>query len=253
MEVTAYLILFAAGLIGGGMALYFQQVKAKYLSGLLSFSGAYLLGIAMLHMMPVAFQGNVAQPGLWILIGFSVQLLLEQLSGGIEHGHIHPHDHAGTGYMLQLMLGLSLHAFFEGLPLGNYEAFQHAHHHHGHEHASANGGLYLLMGIVLHKAPEAFALTAMLLASGFRKSIVIVCLVIFATISPLGAALAETLGARGVLDMEVQEKIMAFVIGSFLHIATTILFETDGSAQHHLPWGKLGLIGLGLGLAVLSS
>ncbi len=248
MELAEYIILFVAVLIGGSVALYLQQVKTQYLSMLLSFSGAYLLGIAMLHLMPIAFQQQGTNPGLWILIGFFGQLLLEQLSGGVEHGHIHPRSHPSNSHMFQLMLGLCLHAFFEGLPLGNYEAFQD--HNHGHVHS----GQHLLVGIILHKAPAAFALTALLLASNFRKSTVVICLVVFASMSPLGAALAETLGKQGVLDQGVQEKIIAFVIGSFLHIATTILFETDGATNHHkLPWRKMLLIAMGLGLAILTS
>lgn len=247
MEITEYLILFLAVLVGGSIALYLQNVKAKYLSMVLSFSGAYLLGIAMLHLMPTAFHRPEAEPGLWILIGFFVQLLLEQLSGGLEHGHIHPDEDAGKGYMFQLMLGLCLHAFFEGLPLGNYEALQGNHHDHVHSDQ------HLLMGIILHKAPAAFALTSLLLASHYRRTTVIICLIIFAAMSPLGAALAATLGEQGLLDQGIQEKIIAFVIGSFLHIATTILFETDGAANHRLPWGKMLLIALGLGLAILSS
>lgn len=246
MSITEYIILFLAVLIGGSAALYLEQVKSKYLSWLLSFSGAYILGIAMLHLMPIAFQGTAANPGLWILVGFFVQLLLEQLSGGVEHGHIHPHQHGGGGYMLQLMLGLCLHAFFEGLPLGNYEAFQS---HHGHVHNDN----HLLLGIILHKAPAAFALAALLLASGFRKNVVIFCLVVFAAMSPLGAGLAAYLGNQGWLDQGIQEQIIAFVIGSFLHIATTILFESDGAAHHRLPWRKMILIGFGLGLAILSA
>ncbi len=249
MSVAEYIILFLAVLVGGGVALYFQKIKARYLGFLLSFSGAYILGIAMLHMMPIAFQHADANPGLWILIGFFVQLLLEQLSGGVEHGHIHPHQHKGTAYMFQLMAGLCLHAFFEGLPLGNYEAFQDAHAHHGHVHSDN----HLLLGIILHKAPAAFALTALLLASGYRRALVIACLALFAMMSPLGAGLAAWLGQAGWLDHGVQEKIIAFVIGSFLHIATTILFEAEGATHHHLPWRKIPLIGLGLALAILSS
>lgn len=248
MSLIEYLILFFAVLIGGSAALYFQEIKARYLSLLLSFSGAYVLGIAMLHMMPIAFHDTSVNPGLWVLIGFFVQLLLEQLSGGVEHGHIHAHEHRGSTYAIQLMIGLCLHAFFEGLPLGNYEAFQDIHH--GHAHSSDNP---LLLGIILHKAPAAFALTALLLTSGYRKSIVIACLILFATMSPLGAGLAAWLGQSGWLGNGVQEQIIAFVIGSFLHIATTIIFETDGSASHHLPWRKLLLIGLGLALAILGS
>ncbi|MFT4667993.1 MAG: hypothetical protein ACI9XB_004970, partial [Gammaproteobacteria bacterium] len=72
MEITEYIILFVAVLIGGSVALYLQQVKTQYLSMLLSFSGAYLLGIAMLHLMPIAFQQPGTNPGLWILLGFFV-------------------------------------------------------------------------------------------------------------------------------------------------------------------------------------
>ncbi len=82
--------------------------------------------------------------------------------------------------------------------------------------------------------------------------IVVTCLVVFAAMSPLGAGLAAWGGQEGWLDPVMQQKIVAFVIGSFLHIATTILFETDGAAHHRLPWRKMLLIGLGLGLAVVS-
>ena len=246
MSVAEYSILFLAVLVGGSIALYMQQFQRKYLNWVLAFSGAYLLGIAVLHLMPIAFHGDTPSIGLWILAGFFVQLLLEQLSGGVEHGHIHPHQHSSGGFVIQVMLGLCLHAFFEGLPLGNYEALQHAHHGHVHAHD------HLLWGIILHKAPAAFALTILLLSSGFKRMTALFCLVIFAAMSPLGAGLAHWLGQQQLLDQQIQEKIIAFVIGSFLHIATTILFETDGSAHHRLPRTKIFCIALGLGLAVLS-
>ncbi len=148
MSITEYTLLFAAVLVGGSIALYFRKVSSRHLGLVLSFSGAYLLGIAMLHLMPVAFAGSAHSPGLWILVGFFVQLLLEQLSSGVEHGHMHHHHLPGKAYMLQMMLGLCLHAFFEGLPLGNYEAFQALDH--GHVHSDD----HLLMGSSFTKRPR---------------------------------------------------------------------------------------------------
>ena len=252
MSIGEYIILFLAVLAGGSIAFYLQQVKARYLSLVLSFSGAYLLGIAMLHLMPIAFQGEVAYPGIWILLGFMVQLLLEQMSGGLEHGHIHPQQNASNAYVMQLMLGLCLHAFFEGLPLGNFENLQATSHAHLHTHLHSHSNRQLLIGIILHKAPAAFALAALLLASKLSRGVVVFCLVVFASMSPLGAALAAQLGDSGYITQALQEKIIAFVIGSFLHIATTILFETDGNSHHRIPWRKLLLLGLGLGLAIAS-
>jgi hypothetical protein len=43
---------------------------------------------------------------------------------------------------------------------------------------------------------------------------------------------------------------MAVVIGIFMHISTTILFET--SDVHRFNYAKLGAIGLGTGLGILS-
>ncbi|MEM9822115.1 MAG: ZIP family metal transporter, partial [Bacteroidota bacterium] len=173
--------------------------------------------------------------------------LLEQLSGGVEHGHVHaPHDNRGR-FAMQVMIGLCLHAFMEGLPLGGtYEQLQHVHdhHHHGHHH--------LLLGIILHKAPAAFALVLLFSLSGFGKGRIVGALLLFALMSPLGAGLATYFNSRGWLAVTDQTIIVAIVIGSFLHIATTILFETDNSQQHRIPLRKLFSIVVGIGLAILT-
>lgn len=247
MTLFQYLILFFAVFIGGGIAMYFRKQNTSYLNLMLSFSGAYLIGIAVLHLLPAAYYNSDHKTGLFILAGFFVQLLLEQLSKGVEHGHIHPHDHGGNSYVIQVMIGLCLHAFLEGLPLGNETLFQHIHEGHNHSHDN------LLVGIILHKAPAAFALAALLIASKYKNHVVAICLFIFASMSPLGSALAEFLGQTGLINVEVEGLIMAFVVGSFLHIATTILFETESGGDHQLPIKKILSIAIGLCLAIFTS
>ena len=82
----------------------------------------------------------------------------------------------------------------------------------------------------------------------FKKSTVIYCLLLFAAMSPLGAFLAESIS----FDIPTQIKIMAIVIGSFLHISTTILFETDNTHQHKIPVKRVAAILTGIGLASLT-
>jgi zinc transporter ZupT len=246
-----YLILFSSVLLGGGLAFYFQKNNKTLLQLVLSFSGAFILGISVLHLMPVAFSypidatpeviskhGNTV--GLFILIGFFVQIFLEQLSKGVEHGHIHAPHHDKTSFAIQILLGLSIHAFFEGMPLENESI--HAHQHHDH----------LLWGIVLHKAPAAFALVLLLLISDFKKPLIIGALLIFASMSPLGALAGKELTEIGVLTMERQNYVVAFVIGSFLHIATTILFEVKSGEHHSISIRKLIAILVGIGMAILT-
>ncbi len=240
MAAWQYAALFFTVLAGGGIALLTGKHNPANLRLVLSFSGAYVLGISLLHLMPSVYAEAGTNAGLWILLGFFIQLALEQLSKGIEHGHIHPH--AASGFAYSIMLGLCLHAFIEGLPLHDYDEFYHAQH--GAEH-SAN---HLFYGIILHKAPAAFALAIVLLWSNVKRLFIWLNLVVFAAMSPLGAFTASLF----TINLEVVGNLVAVVIGSFLHISTTILFEADDGRQHRIPWRKMLAIAGGLVIAMLT-
>ena len=238
MDLLEYILLFFSVLLGGGIAFYVQKNNKTLMEIVLSLSGAYLLGITVLHLMPAIFSTPGHVTGFFVLIGFLLQLFLEQLSGGVEHGHIHTPHHPAANFAVSVMIGLCVHAFLEGMPLSNYETLTHAGHTHNH----------LLYGVILHKAPAAFALVLLFLTANFSRNIVVVCLLIFAAMSPLGALLAQSF----LFDIPTQIKIMAIVIGSFLHISTTILFETDNSHHHKIPLKRVVAILIGIGLASLT-
>lgn len=246
MEYWEYLILFLSVIGGGSLAFYVKKNNQSMLQSVLSFSGAYILGISVLHLMPTVFTGMVENVGLWVLGGFFIQLVLEQFSGGVEHGHVHAPHHAKGQFAIQVMIGLCLHAFMEGMPLSGYGEIHEALTGHDHSHN------HLLWGIILHKAPAAFALVLLFNMSGFKKKLVVFCLFFFAMMSPLGAASTSFLDSHGWLDPYKMTIIMAIVVGSFLHIATTILFEVDSSKHHHISIPKMVAILLGLGMAVMT-
>lgn len=245
MEIWEYLLLFVAVALGGGLAFFLRQFRSRWIQLLLSFSGAYLLGITALHLLPSVYQDQPPSVGIWVLVGFFLQLTLEQLSKGVEHGHIHAHDHAESSFALSIMVGLCLHAFLEGLPLSHYHELSHSHYD---TDSWLEAGNHLLFGIILHKIPAAFALVTLLLRSGFKSSVAFFLLLIFASMSPLAAQLAaiSDWGSRWLVY------IVAIVVGSFLHIATTILFESDDKHQHRISWKKLVAIGLGLGMGLVT-
>jgi len=206
---------------------------------LIAFSGAYLLSITALHLLPEVFTGDDgAYFGSFVLVGFFIQVMLEYLSGGIEHGHAHTHRSAGLP--VGLMIGLCLHAFLEGMPLGGGDA---GHSHHGHSHS--HGLEPLLMGIVLHKYPVAMVFLAMLLNSGLGKAKAFGLLTVFAAMAPLGALLSgvEMFG-------QYKRESLAIVIGIFLHVSTTILFES--SEDHRFNAYKMMAIVAGIALAAAS-
>ena len=212
---------------------------------LIAFSGAYLLSITALHLLPEVFTGDDrgAYFGSFVLVGFFIQVMLEYLSGGIEHGHVHTHRSAGLP--VGLMIGLCLHAFLEGMPLGGGDA-GHSHHGHSHHGDSHSHGLEpLLLGIVLHKYPVAMVFLAMLLNSGLGKAKAFGLLTVFAAMAPLGALLSgvEMFG-------QYKRESLAIVIGIFLHVSTTILFES--SEDHRFNAYKMMAIVAGIALAAAS-
>ena len=217
----------------------FKPSDPNKLKLLIAFSGAYLLSITALHLLPEVFQGDDRGSyfGAFILIGFFVQLMLEFLSGGIEHGHAHKQRHGGIP--IGLMVGLCLHAFLEGMPLGGDEA---GSHNHGHSHGHSHGIEPLLLGIVLHKYPVAIVLLVMLLESGLSRAKAFGLLIVFATMAPLGTLLSG-IDAVG----QFHRESLAIVIGIFLHVSTTILFES--SEGHRFNAYKMMSIAAGLALA----
>ena len=250
MELWEYIILFLSVLFGGGAALLLKKNNKNVLQLVLAFTGAYIMGLSVLHLMPTVFAEHSHTIGLWVLLGFFVQLLLEQLSSGIEHGHIHVHEHGKRNFAIQVMIGLCIHAFMEGLPLSGYEDLHMHVHSHDHAHFGG-GGNFLLFGIIMHKIPAAFALGLLLMLSGFSRLVIFGCLFLFASMSPLGAAIPQLLH-EGSIEPKVMNILTAIVVGSFLHIATTILFEQDSSHQHKIPIKKLAAIGAGIVAAILT-
>ena len=213
---------------------------------LLAFSGAFLLSMTFLHLLPETFEEIGSKAGLLILAGFFVQLLIQRLTHGVEHGHTHTHSHThkhdGHSHIpiMSIMTGLSIHAFMEGLPLGfNYrmEATEPA----------------LYMAVAMHKIPEAILVTSLVYESTKSKSKTFAILALFSLVTPLSGIFANMLGMSYHFIAQMVTYLIPIVAGAFIHISTTIFFES-GTKHHMLTRKKtLAIItGLGIGLLTLA-
>lgn len=234
-----FIFLFVITLGAGLLPFYFKTITEKHLQLLLAFSGSFLLGITLLHLLPESFEEIGAQAGAFIFAGFLLQFLLQRFTHGVEHGHLHCHDgHAHSQSLWAILLGLSVHAFLEGLPLG-------------FEYNQAHTTSTVFFGVAAHKIPEAFTLGSLLLISKNKSKWLWV--IVFAAISPLAGLLANYFGHT--MNFVFVEDAVAFlipvVIGAFIHISTTILFES-GTKHHEMSGRKIGAIILGVVLASLT-
>lgn len=230
-------LLLAAVVIGGIIVDVLSSLnQKKVIKMLLAFSGGFLLAIAFLHFLPELYLDHSEKIGIYVLIGFLVQLFLEYFSGGIEHGHVHHHDK--HKFPWALFISLSIHSIIEGIPLTLPQEMNH-HHEHG-------SGISLLMGILFHQVPVAIALMTLLKQSEYSKQKSWTILMLFGIMTPLGLLLGYF--TNGKLDLFNMNYLLAIVVGMFLHISTTIIFET--SENHKFNLMKLTSIMVGVFLAL---
>jgi zinc transporter ZupT len=249
---VAILLLTATVLGAGGLVGVVPAARTTaWLKPMLAFSGAYLFALTITHLLPEALTllpDKPHQVGYWVLAGFFGQLLLEVLSQGIEHGHVHVHsDGHGAAERGRvpglLLLALMVHSLLEGSILvkggGSGEVSQHFY--------------AIVVGVALHHIPAAVALATLLRLQlgSFRR--VWPWLLLFALASPIGLVFSNYVVLTQLLGSGIYAALLGFVAGNFLHVSTTILFET--SPEHRLNWPKLGatLGGLLLALGVSSA
>ena len=216
------LILFLSVIIG--IAIVFTLKPSKLVTQLLlSFSGAYLLAITVTHLLPEVFHDHNPNVGMFIVLGLLIQLIMDYFSKGAEHGHIHTH---GNQLPTVLFISLCLHAFMEGIPIND------------HEHQK------LLWAIVVHKIPITIVLGTFLLQAKVKLSKSLLILFAFALMSPLGSYI----GANIPFLLTYKTEITAIIIGIFLHISTTIIFESSENHKFNIARFIAILVGFGLAL-----
>ena len=229
MNSLTIILLISSVIAGAVIVEIFNINKSKNIQILLTFSGAYLLAISFLHLTPEIFTNTAKNSiGLFILAGFLIQILLEYFSQGIEHSHFHKQK----TIPFSVLISLCIHALLEGVPLGG--------HLHNHAHNS------LLAAIILHKLPVSIVLMTFFLKADIKRRRAYFLLLLFSLMSPLGVLAASFSPSFA----NYQNEIMAIVVGIFLHISTTILFES--SDGHKFSPQKILAIILGGFIAFLS-
>ncbi len=231
------LVLFLSAFLVGLVVFIIPTVKPAYFKLSLAFSGAYLFTLTLVHILPELFIEATSpfQVGLFVVVGFLLQVLLDFFTEGVEHGHFHSHSINPT----TLLSALFVHALLEGTLL--------SHPSHTHESGETHS---LLFGIVIHKIPEAFAFASVLLGQMGKKSYVLLLLLIFSLASPLGIVLNHYFNTEQLVSSQFTQMLFGVVAGNFLHISTTIFFET--SPQHQFNARRLLFILGGVALAVIS-
>ena len=234
MNYSIYLFPLLSVILGYIFAVFLAPKSKNNLKLLLAFSGAFLLSLTVMHLLPEVYHSEelITEPGLdghfhskigiFIMIGIVFQIILEFFSKGAEHGHVHGHQRMSHIPWL-LFFSLCLHALLEGLPISKHPE--------------------LAYGIAIHHFPIAVILTTFFKNAQLNSKAILFFMITFAFMTPIGTFLADNLS----FITNYYSQLSGIVIGILFHISSTIIFES--SEGHKFNLAKLVVIALGILLA----
>lgn len=216
MDIVIYLILLYLGVLLSGIA-YSKIItkKTQWTVWLSVFGSAFLFAICFIHLLPEVYRwgyehdaasDSVKIAGIAVLLGFILQLLLENLGGGHEHAHFHSTAtrNIEKKTAMLFLIGLCTHAFLEGMALI-------------HENHVETGMFY---GVLVHNLPLSMVLMTHLLGAGYKNGEALWLLSVFGIAGPLGALFGNSLTVL----QPYYHIILAVVIGILLHVDSSILY-----------------------------
>lgn len=221
----------------------------RLVKSLVSLSAGVLLGTALLHVLPEAFEGRDPQVLFATLLGGLLFFWLLEKAELYRHDHHHDgdgHDHhhhtdaerAGRGG-LSVLVGDTVHNFCDGVIIA--AAFL----------ANPGLGVMTALAILAHEIPQEAGDYIVLLNAGFsrRKAL------LFNAISGLAAVAGGVLGyfLVGSWD-EVLPYMLVVASSSFIYVAVADLLP---QLQQRLNWREtatqIGWLGAGLALVLLAT
>jgi zinc and cadmium transporter len=249
----AYILMatLAGGLLSVAIAAALTQaLLGRLVKHLVSLSAGVLLGTALLHVMPEAFESQASAHELFLCLlgGLLFFFLLEKVElyrhshhhegDGHHHHHHFDAEQAGRGG-LAVLLGDSIHNFCDGVLIA--AAFL----------ADPALGWVTAGAVVLHEIPQEVGDYLVLLNAGFTRKRAL-------TYNALSGLASVVGGVLGYWLMKPFEPLLPYLMvvasSSFIYVAVADLIP---QMQRRLPMREtlqqLTWISLGLGLTVLAA
>ncbi len=233
METTGLLLLgllaASANLLGGTLILPSGQLQQneRWLKLLIAVGAGFMLAVIFIEILPRTISLWLAlRPGeqpteifvfpmLLLLTGYFLINLFEQIL--IPHFHLDAHTHAiiKPSAAYAAVGGLLFHAFFDGVALAAATSI------------NFSAGLLILLAIFLHKLPEGFTVSSLVVAAGqtTRQAVIASAIVGLATL--FGVLLFALLKNQAVFSVAY---VLPVAAGVTLHVSASELIP---ELYHH--------------------
>ncbi len=227
-----------AGLLGG-VILLTNRRAGKFLSvHAVALAAGVLLTVALLDLIPEAFEMAGENAPLIILFVMVAAFLLEQFVVHFHHHEEHKHNDLETAIPI-VLVGDAVHNFLDGVAIA--AAFL----------TEPRLGVFVALATFLHEVPQEIGDFGILLSAGWRKIRIILFNLLTALTTFLGAGVTLLFAE---LVSGITQYFLAISAGLFLYIAATDLLPKIGGRARDIRWHQslLFLVGVLVMLAVTS-
>ncbi len=205
-------------LAGGAIILAWPKAHPTFLQYFIALGAGFMLAAVFLEIVPES-QKETINALSFVLGGYLLTHFMEHVVS--QHFHFGEETHTevmiGSTASITALLGLGVHALFDGASIGAGFAINSAL------------GFLIFMAIVLHKIPEGFTIASIMLAAGRTKTVAFGAASLVGLITLLGAILAFTTSAAAPQVLSASAGVLIYVA------ATDLIPEINVNRQVMIP------------------
>jgi len=208
--IIATVVISLISLVGALLLLRKKALTTTYGGIMVSMAAGVMLATAILDLLPEAIEAYHEKEVFWALLaGICVFFIMERLIHWYHHhNHEHKHEKEIQPAAYLILLGDSLHNFFDGIAIAT--AFS----------VNFNLGVATTIAIILHEIPQELADFVALIHSGFKFGKALV----FNLLTALTAVFGAVVGSYFISSVEgVLPFLLAFNAGMFIYISCSDL------------------------------
>jgi zinc and cadmium transporter len=196
----------AAGNVLGGLFVVRGNWSRRYLTYFLALGAGFMLAVALIDVLPEAMRLLGDDALFFVLVGYFIVHFFEHTVA--PHFHFgeetHPAEMRLHHAAFSALLGLSIHTFFDGVAIAS--GFL----------VSTWLGMVLFLAIFLHKVPEGFTVSSVVLAGGGSRANALRGAAILGAVTILGVLLTGLLGAAVRYTLPISAGVTLYVAASDL-------------------------------------
>ena len=149
----------AAANVFGGAVIVQRNWERRYLRYFVALGAGFMLATAMVEMVPESLQLGGRNGALLVLVGYLLVHLFEHtITPHFHYGEeTHSDEFVHKHKRMSVLFGLMIHTFFDGIAITSGFLI------------SSWLGWVIFLAVFLHKIPEGFTVTSVMLASGLSK------------------------------------------------------------------------------------